>query len=97
MSTLRKGSTGAEVKELQRLLNLAGAGLTVDGDFGTKTHNAVIKFQKDNGLEVDGIVGSNTWVKLKALDYHAIAIINECVEDIQSLPSFKKLMELMDQ
>ncbi len=95
MSTLRKGSTGTAVRELQKLLNLTGAGLTVDGDFGTKTLNAVKAFQKENGLTVDGVVGAKTWAKLKALENPVIGIINDCVKDIQALPSFKKFMELI--
>ena len=36
----------------------------MDGIFGAKTYNAVVKFQKDRGLAVDGIVGKNTWAAL---------------------------------
>lgn len=96
MSTLRKGSAGAEVRELQKLLNLSGAGLTIDGDFGTKTEKAVIKFQSDNGLDPDGICGPLTWDKLKTQPTNAIRIINECVADIMALPSFGKFMELIE-
>ena len=65
MDTIRKGSTGAQVKTLQRLLNLViYAGLHVDGEFGTLTQTAVRKYQETRGLEVDGIVGKNTWNKL---------------------------------
>ena len=35
-----------------------------DGVFGSKTELAVSHFQADNGLQVDGIVGPNTWAKL---------------------------------
>lgn len=35
-----------------------------DGKFGNRTADAVKKFQKENGLEVDGVVGPNTWEKL---------------------------------
>jgi peptidoglycan hydrolase-like protein with peptidoglycan-binding domain len=37
----------------------------VDGDFGNSTYNAVVKFQRDNKLVVDGIVGAKTIAKLK--------------------------------
>ena len=57
---LRKGSKGVEVKELQGLLHLYQ-----DGIFGALTEEAVIEFQKANGLTPDGIVGDNTWAKLK--------------------------------
>lgn len=63
-STLRKGSSGDEVRKLQQALNKSGYGLTVDGIFGDKTLDAVRKYQKSNGLNVDGIVGSQTWGRL---------------------------------
>lgn len=94
MSTLRKGSSGTEVREAQRLLNLAGAGLTVDGKFGQKTVNAVKDFQRKNNLNADGVIGSSTWAKLRALE-PPVEIINACIRDIQSLPSFNRFMELM--
>ena len=58
--TLKKGSKGVEVKELQGLLHILQ-----DGVFGPITEEAVIEFQKANGLTPDGIVGDNTWAKLK--------------------------------
>ena len=63
--TLRKGSEGEAVKELQARLNELGYDCgKVDGKFGSKTLNAVIKFQTLNELEPDGIVGQKTWAKL---------------------------------
>ena len=59
MTTLKKGSRGAEVKTLQQKLNLVA-----DGIFGSLTEEAVKEFQKNNGLTVDGIVGQKTWEKL---------------------------------
>lgn len=64
-SLLRKGSSGSEVRDLQRLLNNYGYGLDVDGIFGDKTYNAVTQYQKKNGLGVDGIVGDQTWGSLR--------------------------------
>jgi N-acetyl-anhydromuramyl-L-alanine amidase AmpD len=61
--TLKKGSKGAAVRTLQEQLNKNGAKLAVDGDFGTKTLEAVKLYQKAKGLAVDGIVGKNTWAK----------------------------------
>lgn len=62
--TLSYGSSGEEVKELQKALNNAGYSLEVDGKFGTKTQSAVKSYQKSKGLAVDGIVGNNTWTSL---------------------------------
>ena len=55
------GSKGSDVTELQKLLNNNGYNLSVDGDFGSKTQAAVKDYQQKNGLDVDGIVGTNTW------------------------------------
>lgn len=55
------GSTGSEVSQIQsRLKEWGYYSGAVDGIFGTATRNAVIKFQKANGLTPDGIVGSKT-------------------------------------
>ncbi|MBQ0038658.1 MAG: peptidoglycan-binding protein, partial [Clostridiales bacterium] len=39
-------------------------GLVEDGAFGEKTEAAVRAYQRDRGLEADGIVGSKTWTQL---------------------------------
>jgi peptidoglycan hydrolase-like protein with peptidoglycan-binding domain len=52
-STLRLGSTGAQVQCLQTALG----GLTVDGSFGPKTKAAVMAWQAKEGLVADGIFG----------------------------------------
>ena len=61
--TLSLDSTGEDVKYLQIVLNVAvvANSLVVDGVFGQKTKEAVMAFQKDNDLYVDGIVGTDTW------------------------------------
>lgn len=55
---------GAEVMELQKLLNNFGSTLIIDGKFGPKTKGAVVKFQKANKLVGDGIVGTKTRAEL---------------------------------
>ena len=64
LPTIRTGSSGQDVKDAQRLLNLAGAKLTEDGIFGTNTNKEVKNFQASKGLVVDGIIGPNTWKAL---------------------------------
>lgn len=63
-STLSYGSSGEDVKILQKALNSVGYSLDVDGKFGAKTQSAVKSYQQKNGLSVDGIVGVNTWNSL---------------------------------
>lgn len=65
---LGRGSSGSEVKELQTRLTQLGYQLgTVDGIFGKKTEAAVRLFQKEHGLRVDGLAGTQTINELKRL------------------------------
>lgn len=60
------GSSGKEVKMIQQVLKDRGYYTgAIDGIFGTATRNAVINFQKSNGLDADGIVGSKTLAALE--------------------------------
>ena len=64
-NTLEIGSKGDEVKAIQDALKAKGylTGAS-DGNFGTGTKTAVENFQKENGLDVDGIAGAKTLEKL---------------------------------
>ncbi|MDX3770510.1 MULTISPECIES: glycoside hydrolase domain-containing protein [unclassified Streptomyces] len=65
--TLQSGSTGTDVKRLQRALIAArGQTLTIDGDFGPATTTAVKAYQTAQGLTSDGIVGNLSWSALQA-------------------------------
>lgn len=74
---LKRGSSGNYVKLLQAMLCSAAQqfqydielGGGIDGVFGSYTELAVEVFQRDNALEYDGIVGSNTWNCLAAHTY----------------------------
>ena len=59
--TLRRGSQGDAVKQVQRKL-----GLAADGDFGPGTEAAVKKWQEANGLAADGVIGPASLAKLMA-------------------------------
>lgn len=59
-ATLRLGSRGGAVADLQRLL-----GVGADGVFGPRTHGAVVAFQRSKALTADGIVGAKTWAALR--------------------------------
>lgn len=66
--TLKTGSTGDDVRRLQRILvMMKGLDWTgIDGTFGAGTKAAVESFQQGEGLAVDGIVGPATWGALPA-------------------------------
>lgn len=65
--TLRLGSSGYQVKVLQKNINEMGIRkLIIDGEFGINTKLAVIAFQKKNDLTQDGIYGPKTYAKLKS-------------------------------
>jgi hypothetical protein len=64
---LRQGDNLPAVAVAQLLLNRtsSGAMLKVDGAFGRKTAAAVKEFQSPRRLVVDGVIGKNTWPRLK--------------------------------
>ncbi len=71
---LAKGCRGCEVRTVQRLLYVrgirddAGRALEVDGSFGARTRQAVIKLQRQlfpaDSAQWDGVVGARTWTAL---------------------------------
>lgn len=63
---LKRGDVLAAVSVVQLLLKRTGATVAADGIFGRDTFAAVKQFQRTHtGLKVDGIVGMNTWRRLK--------------------------------
>lgn len=55
------GSSGSEVTQIQQKLSSLGYyNGAIDGVYGTQTKNAVMSFQRDCGLTVDGIAGTKT-------------------------------------
>lgn len=64
---MRFGNSGQAVKDLQLMLNKLGYFLVADGQFGAHTEAAVMKFQKDKGLLVDGICGPKTLAAIGVL------------------------------
>lgn len=66
-TTLRRGSSGSDVKKMQQSLIDAGYDVGTagaDGIYGSATEAAVRKYQQDNGLVVDGVAGNQTLGKL---------------------------------
>ena len=74
---LKIGYCGDDVKQIQIAL-----GLKADGIFGKKTESAVIKFQKENGLFPDGVVGKNTLCALNINFDTDLSIFNNLDFDI---------------
>lgn len=63
---LSEGDSGAGIRDLQGLLDLAGFSVesSETGAFGPSTLTAVVGFQRARGLEPDGLVGEATWTAL---------------------------------
>ncbi|MCF8244624.1 MAG: M15 family metallopeptidase [Saprospiraceae bacterium] len=88
METIKLGSNGAQVKRWQYfLIGLNNNQIIADGDFGSKTHAATVKFQLDNHLVGDGIVGSKSYFAAFLAGYR----LKEAF-DFPSKPSFKPLV-----
>jgi hypothetical protein len=64
--TLYEGDLDVDgaVETLQLALARGGHAVTVDGKFGYRTKDAVVAFQREHGLEPDGVVGNATWAAL---------------------------------
>jgi hypothetical protein len=85
--TIKLNQKGPSVKEIQKMLYEIGYDYLVnnfnelekwdDGIYGEGTKYAIETFQEDNGLKVDGIVGSNTLKKLKEIYKNKIEGNNE--------------------
>jgi peptidoglycan/xylan/chitin deacetylase (PgdA/CDA1 family) len=68
---IRRGEKGDRVRYLQEALRACGYEVSLDGVFGPMTEGAVKKFQRENGLYADGIVGPQTIRELSKLYYRA--------------------------
>jgi len=109
---LRYGSTGPDVKNIQlKLINLYGDKILpkhgADGKFKSETQTAVKKFQRDNKLTVDGIVGQNTYKTLYKYfptvtvnprqdmesDTNNDLAVDELKEMIEQWPLYRKILK----
>jgi peptidoglycan hydrolase-like protein with peptidoglycan-binding domain len=62
---LQRGNSGPEVRRLQESLRSQGFNPgPIDGEFGLQTEQAVRRFQRANGLMVDGVAGRETLTAL---------------------------------
>ena len=66
--TVQQGSQGDAVSAVQSRLAARGVDIVVDGDFGPQTDASVRQFQADQELDVDGVVGPQTWAALLAAE-----------------------------
>ena len=80
--TMKRGSRGEDVKEMQQALKEQGFydGKT-DGVYGKGTMNAVKAFQSENGLKADGIAGPETLKKLFGKEKDAEETVNAVQND----------------
>jgi lysozyme family protein len=86
-AVLKQGSQGSDVVTLQKLLNAKlqpSPQLTTDGAFGSKTAAAVNAYQKQNKLQVDGIVGSKTWQKLSGSKEKAAPTVDSLLKQAKA-------------
>lgn len=87
---LKLGTRGPSVRILQYYLqflsffNLKLPYVSMDGIFGQETYDAVLTFQSLYGLEVDGIVGKNTWDMIQ--DAY-VGVLNSLPDEYRSYSS----------
>lgn len=67
-ATFHPGDRGTQIATIQQALANNGYSIIIDGDYGTGTQSAIKKFQADQGLETDGIVGAATYAALIGSD-----------------------------
>lgn len=92
LPTLKKGMKGEYVKLLQTKLVNKGYSVGsygIDGDFGSATLRAVQQFQRDNGLDPDGVVGAKTWAALNdqtvKITYYSVTVSHLTESQARSL------------
>jgi uncharacterized protein (TIGR02594 family) len=76
---LKLGSKGADVERMQTLLNALlqpPPRLQVDGDFGQRSHDALVRFQASRRLNADGVVGPETWKALGQRSQPVARVVN---------------------
>ena len=72
-AAFRLGDHGDAVADIQRALAASGYDITVDGDFGPATEAALRSYQKEHGLEVDGLAGPAVYSALLGRDFPEVS------------------------
>lgn len=85
--TLRKGDKNDSVKTLQTKLKELGFDCEgIDGSFGARTEKQVKAFQKERGLEQDGVCGPKTWAAIESFKAYNVKV-HVGVLNVRSGPS----------
>lgn len=97
MGTLKKGSTGPAVEQLQIMLNRLGCGaISIDGNYGAATEAAVKVFQSKNDLTADGKFGPLSQAKMQPYMNAEIGeLVRVCVATIEKDTNYKMLEVLL--
>ena len=85
--TLCMGAKGDLVTQMQELLVKAGSNVKTTGHFTIGTRSALLKFQNEKGLELDGVCGPETWAEL--LKYAHIKVVEP--KKVEAKPEKKEL------
>ena len=95
---LKKGSQGEDVKALQVRLNEMGYDCgDADGIYGTKTRAAVMQYQLEAGLTVDGIAGEKTQTALFAESAACYTVTLKCVPEAEAIELCAKYAGSMER
>ncbi len=88
---LKKGTQNQNVRRLQsRLKDMDYDVGPVDGIFGPQTERAVMAFQTDKGLSIDGVVGNETW---RALFAESLPV---AIERLDAPPTYSQCFDIFD-
>ena len=67
-ATFHPGDRGTQITAIQQALADSGSNVSVDGDYGTGLTQAVKDFQASHGLDVDGVIGAQTYKAIMGTD-----------------------------
>ncbi|MCL2487763.1 MAG: peptidoglycan-binding protein [Oscillospiraceae bacterium] len=98
--TLRRGSKGQDVRDMQKLLVDRGYPLPkhgVDGLFGPETESAVKSFQRSNKLSVDGVCGPKTWAALESTTTDGLNRNGQQLEITAKVASYAEALTLAEK
>ncbi|MEW6709685.1 MAG: M15 family metallopeptidase [Candidatus Riflebacteria bacterium] len=96
LKIIRSGSVGSSVLKWQAFLRGFDKKINLTGIFDEETVEATKRFQKNQGLLEDGIVGNQTYGKAAVLGF-VVALLDESDMDFPKLPSFSPLINTHDR